>query len=59
MPEDDQYDRNMWHVLTKLIKCYVADGSTYANFNLIVTFSERSTQNSVNKSNLNMKHICV
>jgi len=38
MPEDDQYDRNMWHVLTKLINSYVADGSTYANFNLIVNF---------------------
>jgi len=38
MPEDDQYDRNMWHVLTKLINRYVADGSTYANVNLIVTF---------------------
>jgi hypothetical protein len=38
MPEDDQYDRNMWHVLTILINCYVAGGSTYASVNLIVTF---------------------
>jgi len=44
MPEDYQYVRNMRHVLTDLINSYVADGSTYANFNLIVAFSERSTQ---------------
>ena len=33
MLEESQYVRNMLHVLTKLIKFTVADGSTYANFN--------------------------
>jgi accessory colonization factor AcfC len=31
MPEDIQYCRNMQHVLTKVIKHVVVDGSTYVN----------------------------
>jgi hypothetical protein len=35
VPEDGQYDQNIWLVLTGLIKFVVADDNTYANFNMI------------------------
>lgn len=35
MPEDGQYDRNMYHALTNLIKFVMADGNSYVNFNKI------------------------
>jgi hypothetical protein len=31
--EDDQYSRNMQHVLTGQIKVFVVDCNTYVNFN--------------------------
>jgi hypothetical protein len=33
MPEDGQYDQNMQHVLTGLIKFVVVDGNMYLSFN--------------------------
>jgi hypothetical protein len=35
MFENGQYDWNMFHLLTKLIKSVVVDGSTYVKFNVI------------------------
>ena len=35
MPEDGQYDRNMWHDLMGLIKFVVVDGNVCVNFDMI------------------------
>jgi hypothetical protein len=35
MPEDDQYDRNMQHIITKLIKFGLGDGNACVNFNML------------------------
>jgi len=35
MPEYGHYDRNMYHVLTRLIKFVLVDCSTYVNYNMI------------------------
>jgi len=32
MPEDGQYGRDMWHLLTGIIKFVVGGGNTYVNF---------------------------
>jgi hypothetical protein len=31
MPENYQYDRNMWHILMELITFVVVDGSAYVS----------------------------
>jgi len=36
MREDGQYDRNIWHVLTELIKFVVVDGNAVCQCNLYV-----------------------
>lgn len=33
MPQDGQYDRNMWPVMTRLLTFVVAGGSKYVSFN--------------------------
>ena len=33
MPQDGQYDRNMWSVMTRLLKFVVASGIKYVSFN--------------------------
>jgi len=35
IPEDGQYDRNMWHVLMGLITFVVVDGNVCFSFNMI------------------------
>jgi len=35
MPEDGQYDRNMWRVLMGLIKYVVVGGNVCVNFHII------------------------
>lgn len=40
MPDKGQYDRNMQHMLTRLIKCVVFDGTKYVSFkNLDSTYA--------------------
>ena len=34
MPEDDQYNQNLYQALTRLIKFVVVDGNAYISFNL-------------------------
>jgi hypothetical protein len=50
MLEDGQYDWNMQHVLTGLIKFVVVDGSTYENFNMIYHKGINLKINSNNKN---------
>jgi hypothetical protein len=35
MPEDGQYDWNMWHALMGLIKFVVVDSNVCVNFNMM------------------------
>ena len=42
MPEDGLCDRNMQHILTKLIK--LADGSTYVNIDMIYRNTMNATK---------------
>jgi hypothetical protein len=35
MPEDGNYDRNMWLIFTKLIIIFVVDGITFVNFDVM------------------------
>jgi hypothetical protein len=37
MPDDSQYDRNMKHLLTRVIQFVVVDGSTYVIFIILRT----------------------
>lgn len=44
MPEDFQKGRNMYHVLTGIIKSFVVDCNTYINFYLIYHNGMNSTK---------------
>jgi hypothetical protein len=35
MPEEDQYDRDMYNILTKLTKYVKVESTTYVSFNMV------------------------